>query len=200
MSQILDRSTLLAEFEAYIKRSFAIARQDTFIQLSESRIFRDLRTRENIVKTTIVPASNLFDLPADFIDLRELSAKRGNRVVVLSSVGRHRLSVATSQTGFPVVYSIIGTQVEVGPITLPDEFTLWYWQRLPAMVNPTDSNVLLTAFPEIWLYAMLVEGAVYIQDDTMRQLAVETYLQEIKRVNVRESEGRFGEAPVIGIG
>lgn len=200
MSQILDRQTLLTEFEAYIKRSFAINRQDTFIQLSESRIFRDLRTRENIVKTTIVPASNLFDLPADFIDLRELSAKRGNRVVVLSSVGRHRLSVATSQTGFPVVYSIIGTQVEVGPITLPENFTLWYWQRLPAMVNPTDTNVLLTAFPEIWLYAMLVEGAVYIQDDTMRKLAVETYLQEINRVNVREAEGRFGEAPVIGVG
>ncbi len=200
MSQILDRQTLLAEFEAYIKRSFAISRQDTFIQLSESRIYRDLRTRENIVKATIVPTSNLIDLPADFIDLRELSAKRGNRVVVLSSVGRHRLSIATSQTGFPVVYSIIGTQVEVGPITIPENFTLWYWQRLPAMVNPTDTNVLLTEFPEIWLYAMLVEGAVYIQDDTMRQLAVQTYLTEVQRVNQREAEGRFGEAPVIGVG
>ena len=200
MSQILDRQTLITEFEAYIKRSFAVARQDTFIQLSESRIYRDLRTRENIVKATIVPTANLIDLPADFIDLRELSAKKGNRVVVLSSVGRHRLSIATSQTGFPVVYSIIGTQVEVGPITLPDDFTLWYWQRFPALVSPTDTNILLTAFPEIWLYAMLVEGAVYIQDDTMRQLAVETYLQEVNRVNVRESEGRFGEAPVIGIG
>ena len=200
MSQILDRQTLISEFEAYIKRSFAIDRQDTFIQLSESRIYRDLRARENIIKATIVPVTNLIDLPADFIDLRELSAKKGNRVVVLSSVGRHRLSIATSQTGFPVVYSMIGTQVEVGPITLPDEFTLWYWRRFPALVNTTDTNVLLTAFPEIWLYAMLVEGAVYIQDDTMRQLAVETYLQEVNRVNVRESEGRFGEAPVIGIG
>ena len=200
MSQIVSRSTLITEFEAYIKRSFAIDRQDTFIQLAESRIFRDLRTRENVVKVTIVPSSNLFDLPTDFIDLRELSAKRGNRVVVLSSVGRHRLSVATSQTGFPVVYSIIGTQVEVGPTTLPEAFTLWYWQKLPPMVNPADTNVLLTSFPEIWLYAMLVEGAVYIQDDTMREIAVQTYLAEINRVNVRESEGRFGEAPVIGVG
>ena len=200
MSQILDRQTLITEFEAYIKRSFAIDRQDTFIQLTESRIYRDLRTRENIVKATLTPTTNLFDLPSDFIDLRELSAKKGNRVVVLSSVGRHRLSISTSQTGFPVVYSIIGNQIEVGPITLPDEFTLWYWQRLPAMVTPTSTNILLTAFPEIWLYAMLVEGAVYIQDDTMRALAVGTYLEEINRVNVREAEGRFGEAPVIGVG
>ena len=200
MSQILDRSTLITEFEAYVKRSFPIDRQDTFIQLSELRIYRDLRPRENIVSATLTPSTNLFDLPADFIDLRELSAKKGNRVVVLSSVGRHRLSIATSQTGFPVVYSIIGTQIEVGPVTLPGEFTLWYWRKFPALVNPTDTNVLLTTYPYIWLYAMMVEGAVYVQDDTMRQIAVETYLQEIQRVNTRESEGRFGEAPIIGVG
>lgn len=200
MSQILDRSTLIAEFEAYIKRSFAINRQDTFIQLSELRIQRDLRPRENVVKTTIIPTSNLIDLPADFIDLRELSAKNGNRVVVLSSIGRHRLSIATSQTGFPVVYSIIGNQIEVGPITIPPEFTLWYWQKFPPLVSPTDTNILLTTYPYVWLYAMLVEGAVYIQDDTMRQIAIETYTNEVQRVNQRESQGRFGEAPVIGVG
>jgi len=200
MSQILDRSTLITEFEAYIKRSFAIDRQDTFIQLTELRIQRDLRPRENLVKVTIVPTSNLVDLPADFIDLRELSAKNGNRVVVLSSVGRHRLSLATSQTGFPVVYSIIGNQIEVGPITIPADFTLWYWKKFPPLVNPSDTNVLVTAYPYLWLYAMLVEGAVYVQDDTMLGLARETYLTEVNRVNARESEGRFGEAPVIGVG
>jgi len=200
MSQILDRSTLITEFEAYAKRSFNVDRQDTFIQLAELRIFRDLRPRENVIKVELTPSTNLFDLPTDFIDLRELSAKKGNRVVVLSSVGRHRLSVATSQTGFPVVYSIIGTQIEVGPITLPEKFVLWYWQKSPPLVNPTDTNILLTTYPYLWLYALMVEGAIYIQDDTMRQLAVQTYLEEVQRVNVRESEQRFGEAPVIGVG
>ena len=200
MSQIVDRSTLITEMQAYIKRSFNIDRQDTFIQLSELRIQRDIRPRENVVKTTIVPTSNLVDLPADFIDLRELSAMNGNRRVVLSSVGRHRLSVATSQTGFPVVYSIIGNQIEVGPITIPPEFTLWYWRKFPPLVNPTDTNVLVTAYPYLWLYAMLVEGAVYIQDDTMLNTARETYLTEVARVNQREAEGRFGESPVIGVG
>ena len=199
MSQILDRQTLITEFEAYIKRSFTIDRQDTFIQLSEARIFRDLRPQENVVKTTIVPTSNLVDLPADFIDVRELSAKNGRRVVVLSSVGRHKLAVATSITGFPVVYSIIGDQFEVGPITIPAEFTLWYWFKSPALVNNTDTNILLTTFPYIWLYAMLVEGSVYIQDDTMRQVAIDTYLTEVQRVNQRASQSRFGEAPVLGV-
>lgn len=199
MSQITDRSTLITEFEAYIKRSFTIDRQDTFVQLSELRIFRDLRPQENVVKTTIVPTSNLVDLPADFIDVRELSAKNGRRVVVLSSVGRHKLSVATSITGFPIVYSIIGNQFEVGPITIPAEFTLWYWQKSPALVLNTDTNILLTTYPYLWLYAMLIEGAVYIQDDTMREIASATYVAEVDRVNQRADQSRFGEAPVLGV-
>jgi len=198
VSQIVDRASLITEFQAYIKRSFTIDRQDTFVQLSELRIQRDLRPQETVIKTTIVPTSNLVDLPADFIDVRELSAKKGARVIVLSSVGRHKLSVATSQTGFPLVYSIIGNQFEFGPITAPAEFTLWYWKKLPPLVNPADTNILLTAFPYIWLYAMLVEGAVYVQDDTMRQIAIDTYLTEIERVNRRARESRFGEAPVLG--
>ena len=200
MSQIVDRSTLITEFQAYIKRSFNVDRQDTFVQLSQARIFRDLRAQENVIQATLIPTNNLVDLPADFIDVRELSYKNGARVVVLTSVGRHKLSVLTSQTGKPLAYSIIGNQVEVGPITVPASFLLWYWQKSPALVNPTDTNILLTTFPYIWLYAMLVEGAVYIQDDTMRTTAIDTYLTEIQRVNQRAAESRFGEAPIIGVG
>ncbi len=200
MSQILDRSTLITEFEAYIKRSFNIDRQDTFVQLSHARIMRDLRSQENIVQVTIVPTVPLIDLPSDFIDVRELSYQNGARRIVLTSVGRHRFALAASRTGFPVVYSIIGNQVEVGPKTLPAEFVLWYWQKLPALINPTDSNVILTTFPYLYLYAMLIEGSVYIQDDTMRQIAIDTYQAEIGQVNGQADRSRFGEAPIIGVG
>lgn len=200
MSQIIDRSTLITEFEAYIKRAFNVDRQDTFVQLSHDRIFRDLRAQENIVQVTIVPTVPLIDLPADFIDVRELSYQNGARRIVLTSVGRHRFARSASRTGFPIVYSIIGDQVEVGPKTLPAEFTLWYWQKLPQLINPTDTNVILTTFPYLYLYAMLIEGSVYIQDDTMRGIAVDTYTAEIGRVNGQADRSRFGEAPIIGVG
>ncbi len=200
MSKILDRQTLITEFEAYIKRAFPIARQDTFIQLSHDRIFRDIRPQENLVQTTLVPVTPLIDLPSDFIDVRELSANNGNRRVVLSSVGRHRFALSASQTGFPIVYSIVGNQVEVAPKTLPPEFTLWYWKKFPQMVNATDTNIILTTFPYLYLYAMLIEGAVFIQDDTERKIALETYAIEIRQVNEQADSTRFGEAPVIGVG
>lgn len=70
MSQIVDRQTLIAEFEAYMKRTFVTDRQDTFIQLTHDRVFRDLRAQENLRKTTLIPTDVLIDLPADYIDAR----------------------------------------------------------------------------------------------------------------------------------
>lgn len=86
MSQIIDRATLITEFEAYMKRTFATDRQDTFIQLTHDRVFRDLRAQENLRKTTLLPTDVLIDLPDDYIDAREISYLNGSRRIVLSSV------------------------------------------------------------------------------------------------------------------
>ena len=203
MSSIIDRGTLITEFEAYAKRVYAADRQDVFIQLTEDRVFRDLRVQENLIETTLIPTTTLIDLPADFIDLRELSFANGSRRVVLSSVGRHMFARFASRTGRQQVYSIMGgdpKQVEVAPTTLPDEFTLWYWQKSPPLVNAGDTNILLTTYPYLWLYGMLIEGNVFIQDDVGRQRAQEFYGEELRQVNERANESRFGEAPVLGAG
>ena len=203
MSQIIDRATLITEFEAYIKRTFQTDQQDTFMQLTHDRVFRDLRAQENLLKATLTPTTPLFDLPADFIDVRELSFQNGSRRVVTSSVGRHRLAFFASQTGKPVVYAVMGgnpKQVEVAPITLPAEFTLWYWQKLPEPLQPTDTNILLTTYPYLYLYGMLIEGNVFIRDTEGIQQAQGFYSTELQQVNTQADRSRHGEAPVIGAG
>lgn len=200
MAQITDRASLLAEFQAYAKRTFTVDRQDVFLQLTHDRIFRDTRAQENVIQTTLVPVTPLIDLPADFIDVRELSYLNGSRRVVLSSVGRHRFALSASQTGRPVVYSIMGNQVEVAPKTLPADFTLWYWQKLPQMLNAADTNVILVAFPYLYLYGLLIEAGVFVQDNEGRDIAIQTYTAELQAVNGQADRSRFGEAPVIGVG
>ncbi len=199
MSQIIDRQTLITEFEAYMKRSFPADRQDTFLQLTHDRIFRDSRLQQNILKVSLTPAQ-IMPLPDDFIDIREISYERGKRRVVLTAVGRHRLAVFASQTGFPVVYSLIGEEIEVAPNNLPGSFTMYYWQKLPPLVATNSTNVILTEAPYLYLYGMMIEGAVFIQDTDARGLAVQTYEAEVSRLNGQADRSRFGEAPVIGVG
>ena len=197
---IEDRQTLRAAFESYIKRQFSDDNFATFLQLTQDRIFRDTRASENLIETTLVPTSTLVDLPADFIDLRELSYLNGSRRIVLRSVGRHVFGRVASQTGLPTAYSIVGAQVEVAPITLPADFTLWYWQKLPQMIQDADTNIILTTYPYLYLYGLLIEGNVFIQDLQAMELAAAAYSTEVGQVNGAESRRRFGEAPVVGIG
>ncbi len=203
MSAIIDRGTLVTEFEAYMKRTFGTDRIDTFVQLTHDRVFRDLRAQENLKQTTLIPTDVLIDLPADYIDTREISYLNGSRRIVLSSVGRHRLAFFASQTGRPIVYSIMGgspIQVEIAPKTLPDELTLWYWQKFPQPIADTDTNILLTTYPYLYLYGMMIEGNVFIVDNERLTQSQSFYGAEIAQVNAQADRSRFGEAPVIGQG
>ena len=197
---ISDRLTLRTAFEAYIKRQFTDQDFSTFLQLAQDRIFRDTRASENLINAALVPTSTLLDLPLDYIDTRELSYMNGSRRVVLRSVGRHVFGRPASQTGLPTVYSVVGRQVEVAPKTLPAEFSLWYWQKLPQLVADTDTNIILTTYPYLYLYGLLIEGNVFIQDLQALELATGAYSTEVGQVNGAESRRRFGEAPIVGIG
>ncbi len=201
MTAIVDRQTLISEFNAYIKRQFASDRTDTFLQLAHDRIFRDLRPRETMLQVQLNPTTTLIDLPDDFVDLRQLSYLKDNRRITLRSVGRHELGRFVhqqSQAANPMVYSIIGTQVEVAPAGANREYTLWYWQKLPQMVADDDTNIILTTYPYLYLYGMLIEGNVYIQDQEAREGSIQTYSSELAQVNGSADRSRFGEAPIIG--
>ena len=201
MTAITDRQTLIEEFNAYIKRNFDAGRTDTFLQLAHDRIFRDLRPRETMLQVQLNPTTTLIDLPDDFVDLRQLSYLKNNRRVTLRSVGRHELGLFVhqqSEASNPIVYSIIGTQVEVAPAGANREYTLWYWQKLPQLLADTDTNIILTTYPYLYLYGMLIEGNVYIQDAEARESSVGVYVSEMAQVNGAADRSRFGEAPIIG--
>ncbi len=201
MTAITDRQTLITEFNAYIKRGFAADRTDTFLQLAHDRIFRDLRPRETMIQVQITPTTTLIDLPDDFVDLRQLSYLKNNRRVTMRSVGRHELGLFVfqkSQASDPIVYSIIGTQIEVAPSGADREYTLWYWQKLPQLVAADDTNIILQNFPYLYLYGMLIEGNIYIQDAEAREGSIGVYTSEMAQVNGAADRSRFGEAPIIG--
>ena len=201
MTAITDRQTLVSEFNAYIKRQFATDRSDTFLQLAHDRIFRDLRPRETMLQVQITPTTTLIDLPTDFVDMRQLSYLKNNRRVTLRSVGRHELGLFVQnqdQASDTRVYSVIGTQIEVAPAGANREYTLWYWQKLPQLIADDDTNIILDNYPYLYLYGMLIEGNVYIQDSEQRAASLETYIGEMQQVNGAADRSRFGEAPVLG--
>ncbi|MGB1223913.1 MAG: phage adaptor protein, partial [Mycobacterium sp.] len=71
-----------------------------------------------------------------------------------------------SGTGKPIWFAIHGTYLEFVPV--PDStytVEMTYYAQLAAMSADTDTNWLLTHFPDAYLYGSLLNAAPYLQDD-----------------------------------
>lgn len=103
-------------------------------------------------------------LPSDFIEMRALVANTSPKVSLkLAAPGWAKTSYSGS-SGYPDVYTIIGSTLGVYPSTSAS-LTLTYYARIPALSDDAPSNWLLTQRPQLYLYASLIESAPLMLDD-----------------------------------
>jgi len=156
-----------------------------FIELARTRINRDMRVRENIKTATETPTLNPRDLPADFLEMRDIYHFPGSRRMALTMVGRRELDSYANDSvdGGPIIYSIDGIQLETQPGGVGIEFTLLYYAAVPELVADADTNLLMSTYPMTWLYATLIEGHTFTQDLQLVQESVTNYTSELEQAN-----------------
>ena len=219
MTAIVDYDTLRQGIIDYLHRNDLDAQIDGFIQTAHSRIMRDLRAPEMLVfdKFTevqitdgdsgpLIDAPFVIELPAGFIDLREISFSTGSRRINLKLVGRHQINRFQTAGGSPAVYSLLGGAVagglpllQVAPTGQPDTiYDIWFYKEIAAPATGT-TNELITRYPYLYLYGSLSEAFTFTQDETGIAISSQTYIGEIDVVNNRSDLTRYGEAPVMQV-
>ena len=162
-----------------------------FIELTRARINRDLRVREMLVQATLLPVTNPFDAPADFLEMRDIYHLKGTHRITLALTGRKQLNSAGNGT-VPEFYSIDGTQIETAPGGENLSFEVLYYAQQPELTTGTDTNETMSRFPSIWLYGSLIEAHNYTQDMDLRDSALETYTSEVTQANSQASRAESG--------
>lgn len=164
------------------------------IALAETRINRDLRVRlmETTATLTIDAASE--SLPTDFLEVKALVLQTTPKAV-LTPVTPAALytEFANGVTGQPQKYSIIGSTFRTGPA--PDAtYTaeLIYYAKIAALSSTNTTTTVLTANPDIYLYATLLEAAPYLKNDQRIQTWADLYQRAIGAVGVSETSARWG--------
>ena len=160
---------LQASIASWLHRSDLTAIIPDLIVLAEARLARDLRLRKMVTTTTssTVASTQGITLPADFLEIENLS--------VLTNPQRNPLYMniealnvkfpAGTANGTPSFYTLEGDQILFGPT--PDavySINLMYYARLAAL-SVTPTNWLLTAHPNIYLFAALAEAGDYTAND-----------------------------------
>lgn len=177
-----------------------VAKVPDFVRLFEVNIQRDLvHRRQQTTETLSLSASgSSVSLPSDF-----LSAE----AVVLESSPKRTLNLKTIQDLFneypsdtnarPEAYAIQGSTMYVRPVAdSAYSITLYYNQALTALSSDSDTNWLLTNYPDLYLYGALVHAAPYLEDDARLQTWMGLYDRAVGALKGESVRAIFSGGPL----
>jgi hypothetical protein len=186
-------SDLVADLEAWLKRTDYTTHIPRFVELNEARLNRLLDDPDMEVIATAVTAGQYLGLPDDFGEMRAVN------------VGTYRLNQATaadfsgfpSISGIPSTYGIFDGQLAFAPIPATGSgVTMLYTRKIPALTVSTPTNWLLTRAPDLYLYGCLLQAHVYGWFDERIQLFKSVFDEAIQELRTDGERRRLGAAPL----
>lgn len=179
---IATRADLLTQLRTFSEwdSSLSDGQIGVFVQMTEEMINGDLMTPPRAgakggvnqqLKTVtgsfgVLPnVGNNVVLPADFLGIKAFSFVNGSNAIVTPDYYTPDGLLNTfnqGNTDVPGGFTVIGTNLQLGPS--PDStygYTLLYFAKVAALVNPTDINWVITNFPSVYLFGMLITQDVF---------------------------------------
>ncbi len=163
------------------------------ITLCEAKINRVLRVAQIEVRATATLDSQYEGLPTDFLEMRS--------VQTTGTTGRELEYVTpqvfndqykTTDSGHPVIYTIIGTEIAFGPPP-QDSYTMEmvYYKGFTALSDSNTSNWVLTNHPDVYLYGSLLAAEAHIKNDPRIAMWKQHYDEAILGVIEADSRARY---------
>lgn len=166
MAAITDLATLKANVATALVRSDFDERIAAAVPLAEAWLNRNLRLRlmESDEALVATPASATIALPTGFLEPLSLILNDSSCQYPIRM--RPSDGATLTSSGRPCAYSIDGGNLVFDrPADSAYSLTLHMLKRF-ALVDETDTNALLTAWPDLYLSAVLVACCgVYLTDD-----------------------------------
>ena len=195
-----ELKTLLA---GYLHRKDLTAMIPNFVTLAQARLNHDIRhiMMNGASSIQAIAGTANITLPSDFLHFVRLQVPnaggyRSLRQQTLEQNATFNESYGGG-TGVPRYYAIVNMRLaELAPT--PEEsvtLTCVYRRRLAAFSGDTATDDILTAFPNAYVYAAMVEATPYIQSDTRLGLWKALYDEEMMRIDDVNLEAQWSDSP-----
>ena len=179
---------------------------DDFIQLAETEARANpdeplnLRASEVEVELSTVVDSSTVALPSGFSHARGLRITVGGEKVRLTY--REPSSMLyRSGSGEPFAYTVIANNIQFDIATdAIYTVTLQYLGDFPALTSAAPTNIVLTKYPNIYLFGCLKQANIYADDDEKALKYNLLFADAIKSANIAEARGRYSDSPTIAVG
>lgn len=207
----MDLATLKTNILAESHRSDQESYLGDFIRRAEARIARTVRAIEMLKPLALTEAdrtatdSPLYNLPSDFLEDREIAIvvdpDNSSRAGLLQkcTASDLRLILESAPVGWYALRgSTSGPQIEFrGSPAEDSEINGEYYSRVPALVESTDTNLLLENHETLYLSAALFELYRKTQDFELAQAQLDIFTDSANKLD--ELAGRYlGGTRVFG--
>ena len=182
----------------YLHRTDLATSIPLFIEFAQKRIEQELRSTYLQESTDIAIASGNIALPADFLRVRSLFWLSGSRKVQIKTLPSHALNAHSQLVqggGEPQFYSLKGRAIFFEPAATEKTVTLEYYKRLIVFTQDSDTDDILTFYPQLYLHAAVAEGHLFVQDLDDYQAALSRFSEELITAAQAESVAIHGDAP-----
>ena len=159
----------------------------TFISLAEAQINRDLRHWKMEQRSTAEIDDQFLTLPTDWLETKRINV-RGTTPKPLNLISVDEMqdirAASMDEAGIPRYYCHVAGEIELFPT--PSEtydINLTYIQKIPSLSDDNASNWLLADSPDLYLYAVLLETAIYLRDDDRITAYAGMYEQKLAAMN-----------------
>lgn len=193
ISTYTELKTAVANFLA---RDDLTSQIPNFIQLAESRMSRELETRdqEKRATATLTSGDEYIALPTDLREVRSITlATDPKTVLTYYSPTSLDSTFSSGGGGKPLGFSIVGGEMKLRPI--PDSgYTaeIIYVGGLSALSDSNLTNVVLTRHPDAYLYGALAEAYAFLLDETRAAQYMQRFSLAIDEIKVDEQRAHYG--------
>jgi len=191
---ISDYASLLVDAGEYSGRNDVAHLFPRFIGLAELKLNRGLRVADMEVTDTVTLTSGAGPLPADFLEAREVLNSNG---IPIRAVALQQLTSSyMNRGGVPAGYAIIGSTINVRPVADGD-ITMTYYGKIPPLMRSNPTNWLLSKAPDVYLYALVNEIAIWAKDVDSATAAQQLLALALSGLNIQDERARWGNAQVV---
>lgn len=193
-------SALKTTVANYLGRTDLTTQIPDFITLAETRLARELRTRQMLKSATSSMTSGdaKVALPTDFLEVRDLYIQGNPRMpVTYLAPSAFTRDARADESGLPVYYTVLAQEFLFAPI--PDgtrTLEILYYAKPAVLSDSNTSNVFLANYPDALLYGALLEAEPYLINDARVQLWVSLYDRAINSITQADEGSEYSGVPL----
>lgn len=190
---ISDYASLLVDAGDYSGRDDVAHLFPRFLALAELKLNRVMRVADMERTVTVPLTDGEGSLPADFLEPRQVLAADGRvlRALPLQELSRHAAS-----GGGPIGYAIVGSAIQVRSNGAED-IRLTYYAKIPPLTAVAPSNWLIERAPDVYLYALVEEIAIWERDAAKAGAAEALKRQAMAGLGLADERLRWGNAEIV---